>query len=250
MKTVVQKGIAGLGNRFQVLGYCFDVAKKKNAKLLVDWRDSSWRDNFSNYFVSDIILDFEDGEYPDIKPEWWSDKINSKVAKNAAKKEFVGEWETLVICQYNAKYSDEIFKHIDFHTRIYNKYSVLEFPSANKYDCWHIRATDKTAGDPFAILKKIIDNKTSNYKVIITDNLDIKNKAIKNNIVCQSIIPPIPKKYGVHHSTDEYLKINNITKRDLNDSALVDLLIGKNATNFYSTCENSSFSQLIKRLRN
>jgi len=257
MKTVIQKGIAGVGNRFQVMGYCFDLAKKHNARLLVDWRDSSWGDNFSNYFDSDIIKDFQEGDYENVKPQWWSDKINNKCAKRLAGEGFVradediinSQWETLAVCQYKAGYSNDIFKHVDFSGRIYCKYLNLGIPQADELDCWHIRATDKTAGDPQAILNSIVSSKTSNHKIIITDNLDIKNKAIKNGIYCISRIPPVPKRNGVHHSTDEYLRSAGITRRELNDSALVDLLIGKYAANFHSTCKNSSYSQLINRLR-
>ena len=257
MKRVVQKGIAGLGNRFQVLGYCVDIAIANNAKLLVDWRDYCWNDNFSDYFTSDVIDDFKDGTYPDVKPTWWSDKINSTCPRKLTGANFApvptkiinSDWKTLVVCQYSAVYSDTIFKNIDFKRRLYDKLRDLEFFSAG-YECWHIRATDKTAGDPFAILKQIIAFPTPNYKVIITDNLDIKNEAHKHGIFCQSLIPPVPKSHGIHHSTDDSLRACGITRRILNDSVLVDLLIGKNAVFFHSTCENSSFSQLITRMRN
>ncbi len=76
MKTVIQKGIAGLGNRFQVLGYCFDLSIKHKAQLLVDWRDSSWNDDFSYYFNSDMTKDYPPIllEFPNIKPEWWGEE--------------------------------------------------------------------------------------------------------------------------------------------------------------------------------
>jgi hypothetical protein len=259
MKTVVQKGIAGLGNRFQVLGRCVDIALEHKAQIIADWRDSSWGDDFSYYFSSDIIASYPPItlSFPGVKPEWWNDKINAHCAKALAGEDFAratpaiiaDDWETLVVCQYKAKYSDAIFRHIDFHRRIYDKYNKM-WPPAEEWVCWHIRATDKTGGNAFKILERIINLDCGGYKAIITDNLDIKNEAVRNGIICQSIIPPVPEKGGVHHSSKEYLADSGISRQELNDSALVDMLIGINAANFFATCENSSYSQLIQRWRN
>ena len=256
MKKVIQKGIAGLGNRFQVLGYCFDIAQLHKAKLLVDWRDSSWRDDFSNYFDSDTISDFQDDDYPNVMPEWWADKINAPCAKRLAGEDFkrvdvhaiASQWETLAVCQYKAQYSSEIFNHISFKKRISDKAKKFKL-YYKKYNCWHIRATDKTAGDPFEIVNKIMTKSRKIPSVILTDNLQVKNYAVFQGFFCPSIIPDIPMAGGIHHSTETHLSKSKITRQELNDSALADILIGANATNFHSTCENSSFSQLIERIR-
>jgi hypothetical protein len=49
-RTVVVKGIAGLGNRMQVLGHCCDLASRWKAVLCVDWTHNSWSESFDNYF--------------------------------------------------------------------------------------------------------------------------------------------------------------------------------------------------------
>src|SRR6056297_3500142 len=49
-KLIVQKGIAGLGNRLQVLGRVVDMAHETGRSWFADWRDSSWEDGFDPYF--------------------------------------------------------------------------------------------------------------------------------------------------------------------------------------------------------
>jgi hypothetical protein len=259
-RCVIQKGIAGFGNRFQVLGYCLDIAIKHDAKLFIDWRDSSWGDDFLNYFDTrtPLIDNFQrGGKFDDVKPEWWADKLEAPCAKKLAGENFVRindaivseGWKTLVVCQYKAQFSDRIFNVISPKVQILNL--LRDFKSrVSNYDCWHIRATDKTAGDPFKILEKIGKHRPDHRKVLITDNRNVMEEANRNGILCESMIPEVPEKGGIHHLGQLWLKSCGPSREILNRGAILDILIGANANHFYETCPNSSYSYLINRIRN
>lgn len=257
MKKVLQKGIAGLGNRLQVLGYCVDVAEETGAELLVDWRDSAWRDKFTRYFtLKDILVsDYKPGiaEKP-ILPEWWESRVDAKCAKQLAHDDFArvkpadlkADWKTLVVCQYRMRHSGRVYELLDFKPVVKRAFKNL---SLKDYDCWHIRDLDKSEGGYAKMLERVRRHETSRQKVVITDNLHCKKRAEMMGVFCPSVIPEPPEKGGAHHVNDPTLGEQGLTKRDINLSTVVDVLVGVNAVEFHATCEGSTYSQLIKNLR-
>lgn len=265
-RYIIHKGIAGLGNRLQVLGRCLDIAQKTGAVLIPDWRDTSFQDDFFQYFsisgiktapVSDIPVIPEDYK---VLPMEWKNNLEIPCAKKHFKNSFPrcslivssSDWDVLAVCDYQAQHSDLIFDILHPSSEILEKVSNT-LNSADAYiwgdlSVWHIRHTDKKGPDPDELLKKM-KSSSDPVKILITDNREIAEKAKEIGIYCCSEIPSVPSKGGVHHSSVKYLEQNGLTRKQLNVSAIADLYIGICAGKFYSTCENSSFSNFISRAR-
>jgi hypothetical protein len=246
---IIHKGIAGLGNRFQVLAACCATGHN----VFADWRDSSFRGRFSDVFESGMVSDFEPGSISGpVYPEWWSSRIDSPCAKVLAGDRFQSaqfadarDHETIVVCKYLADYPLAMLRLIRPNNEAY-QLAESKMQGIGQYHCWHVRATDKS-GDTDAIIQRIMDAEPGMTKVVITDSQYVRD--CLSCCVCPSDIPTVPKRGGIHHMRDDDLAASGLTKKQLNLSAVADIIIGVRATVFEGTCPNSSYSELIENAR-
>lgn len=249
---ILQKGIAGIGNRFQVLAACCATGQH----VFADWRDTSFRGKFSDVFYSDQVTDFEPGSVTDpVYPAWWTSHIDNPCAKQLAGDHFRSarisdsdQYERIVVCKYNAMYPPCMLKIIRPNAQVYN-FAEMNMHGVGPYRCWHVRATDKNA-DTDKIIHDIINVLTPGLqKVVITDSRYVRDCLCGHRIYCPSDIPPVPKRGGIHHMSDRDLSAAGMTKRQLNLSCVSDLVIAARADVFDATCPHSSYSQLIETAR-
>jgi hypothetical protein len=263
MKYLIQKGVAGLGNRMQALGRCVDLQRRTGAALWIDWRDFSWREGFESCFRLDNAesLTCEDAlgqAWGDTYPIFWTpEKVadfkrwDGPYAEDRATKE-PKTWDrseenaidqgrdTLVVCRYSAPYSDELFK------RLHLSDAVLEAVRQERVveDAIHIRHTDKKGEDPY----KLIDGLSRPHRVC-TDSVKAKAYAVEKGHVCTSVIANARGGWGVHHTDDADLAADGLTRRAINRGAVVDLVLCGLAKTFRTNCSNSSYAMLINRGR-
>lgn len=257
MNTIIQKGIAGLGNRLMVLGWCLDNAIKYDTALWVDWRDSSWQTGFDAYFeLSRVSL------YEYISGKYWPDCWDIQTAQDVSCAKAMmpacktaphdidahhAECDVFVACQYLAPYSDAIFEHLHLTPYMQGWTSAYMQALPDNYHCYHIRHTDKRT--------KYIDDRlfdAAQYKfsvVVVTDSLQVKTKALELGLLCPSIIPADPKKGGVHHSKRATLAAQGLDRETLNRSAVADMFVAGLADRFIACCPDSSYSKFVQRGR-
>lgn len=157
------------------------------------------------------------------------------------------------------KYKDNIFKHLSIQDKVKHAVNASLDLISKPYTCWHIRYTDKSNGIPIEDIFKEIETHPSQTKVIVTDSAIVKQMSIERDMICLSriprVVPPtcgrkIPGG-GAHHRTDAQLANDNLTKDDVNMSAIVDMFIAGMADEFIGTCaKTSSYSWFIDRGRN
>lgn len=267
-RTIVDKGIAGLGNRLQVLGYCCDLASRANAALCVDWTHNSWSDHFEHYFFLSCLSEGAfvrcEGDFGNVFPQ----RYGSCITKNPLdcdewlNGDFLtdpdpdrdGPWDTLVVCRYRANYSNRLFRLLSLNEMM--KQAVISRMNELKllpgsYDCWHVRHTDSSGGSPVEILRAIARYAGSRRKVVITDSFEVVEMCREFGIICPSIIPPIKVGggIGVHHLAEERLVREGLSKQDVNRSVVTDLMIAGLACHFWGTCQGSTFSSFLYRAR-
>jgi hypothetical protein len=267
-RTVVIKGIAGLGNRLQVLGHCCDLASRWNAALCVDWTHNSWSDSFENYFQlscpSETAFVRPEGGFGQVMPSRYACCItkNPLNCHGSLNGDFLtetdpdpdGPWDSLVVCGYLARYSNRLFRILrlnqDIKQVVMGRMNELNLiPGA--YDCWHVRHTDASGGCPDEILRAIARHSSTRRKVVITDSFEVVEMCRKLSIVCPSVIPSIKggSRVGVHHLGEERLLQEGLAKQDVNRAVVTDLMIAGLARHFWGTCQRSTFSDFIYRVR-
>ncbi|MCT0208448.1 hypothetical protein KQ305_12135 [Synechococcus sp. CS-1332] len=267
-RTVVVKGIAGLGNRLQVLGYCCDLASHWNAALCVDWTHNSWSDSFENYFQLSCPSEMafvrpEDG-FGQVMPSRYACSItkNPLNCHGALNGDFLtepdqdpdGPWDTLVVCRYLARYSNRLFRilrlHQDIKQAVMSRMNEMDLvPGA--YECWHVRHTDASGGCPKEILRAIAGYSGRRRSVVITDSFEVVDMCRQFNISCPSIVPVVKvgDGLGIHHLDEERLRQEGLSKQDINRSVVTDLMIAGLSRHFWGTCQRSSFSSFVYRGR-
>ncbi|WP_146134602.1 hypothetical protein [Aphanothece minutissima] len=267
-RTIVDKGIAGLGNRLQVLGHCCDLSRRFNAVLCVDWTHNSWNDLFEHYFSlacpSEPAFQRSDGDFGHVIPPRYASCITQDPLKceglphgtflTDQEPALDGPWDTLVVCRYLARYSNRLFRLLRLHQEVrkavVDRMSDLGL-SPGSYDCWHVRHTDASGGCPLDILKAIAHYPGTRTKVVITDSVDVIDLCVSYGVICPSIIPVVKSgsRHGVHHLGEAQLGQQGLVKQDVNRSAVVDLMIAGLARQFWGTCQRSTFSEFIYRGR-
>ena len=267
-RTIVDKGIAGLGNRLQVLGHCCDLSRRWKAVVCVDWTHNSWSDPFENYFSlacpSEPAFRRSDGDFGLVIPARYAscitqdplacDSLRDRAFLTVQEAVLSGPWDTLVVCRYLARYSNRIFRllrlHGDVKKAVIGRLNELNLQSGH-YDCWHVRHTDASGGCPIAILKAIVAYASPCQKVVITDSVEVVDLCVSYGIICPSIIPTVKhgSRHGIHHLREAQLGQQGLTKQEVNRSAVVDLMIAGLARQFWGTCQLSSFSEFIYRGR-
>jgi len=245
-KSIVQKGIAGIGNRLQVLGHCVDMAAQTGRRVYPDWRDISWRLGFYDYFTlaGSGLPESEESIWPkpwthdtlwcECPKKLWKDKGRARYSASA----IPGDTDVAVVCAYCASYSDKLFQ--DLGVLPYIVESALAWLEENdrksgEYNCWHIRHTDKKTD------KDALQDAKARIKpgdVVITDNHDITAWGL-----CPSFTLPNAQR-GMHHA-----KVDEATKHEINVSAIRDMVIAGLADKFTGLCRKSSYSEFIKRGR-
>lgn len=268
-KVIIQKAVAGLGNRMQALGACLDLASEHDAQLFIDWRDLSWREGYDSCFVvegaepftgpeqvngatvwpgfytPDMLRDFKrwDGPLtgdPRKEPQTLSDDIVA----------WLGGYDALVYTRYSAKYTDRLFECVRFSDAVIRRarWTMLSHGlTPGEYDALHIRHTDKRGIDP---AQAIADRPS--LGVICTDSVEVKSHCIQRGKCCPSVIPTIPGgrvRRGAHHSTDSTLAACRMDRAMVNMSTVVDLIICGLAREFATSCDDSSYAMLIERGR-
>ena len=267
-RTIVDKGIAGLGNRLQVLGHCCDLSRRFNAVLCVDWTHNSWNDLFEHYFSlacpSEPAFQRSDGDFGHVIPPRYASCITQDPLKCEGlphgtfltdhEPALDGPWDTLVVCRYLARYSNRLFRLLRLHQEV--RKAVVDRMgdlglSPGSYDCWHVRHTDASGGCPLDILKAIAHYPGTRTKVVITDSVDVIDLCVSYGVICPSIIPVVKSgsRHGVHHLGEAQLGQQGLVKQDVNRSAVVDLMIAGLARQFWGTCQRSTFSEFIYRGR-
>ncbi len=267
-RTVVVKGIAGLGNRLQVLGRCCDLASRWKAVLCVDWTHNSWNESFENYFrlacPSETAFLRAEGDFGKVCPsryascvtrdphksqEWLNDDFLTDLDQSPE-----GPWDTLVACSYLAGYSNRLFRLLrlnpDFKQLVLARMKELGLvPGA--YDCWHVRHTDASGGCPKEILGAIVRSSGRRRIVVITDSSEVVALCRQLSITCPSIVPSVKAGDGIgsHHIHVGRLSQEGLSKQDVNRSVMTDMFIGGLSRHFWGTCQRSSFSAFIYRGR-
>jgi hypothetical protein len=267
-RTVVVKGIAGLGNRMQVLGHCCDLASRWKAVLCVDWTHNSWSESFENYFQlacpSEKAFLRPEGGFGKVVPSRYTHCVTRDPLQSQEwlKGDFLtdldqrpeGPWNTVVACGYLARYSNRLFRLLrlnpDFRQLVVARMKELGLvPGA--YDCWHVRHTDASGGCPKQILGAIVRDSGRRRIVVITDSFEVVALCRQLNITCSSIVPSVKAGdgLGIHHLQGGRLSQEGLSKQDVNRSVMTDLFIGGLARHFWGTCQRSSFSEFIYRGR-
>ena len=252
MQYVINKGIAGLGNRLQSLGWALDTALKHDAKLVVDWEDSTWRLGFNDFFSLDGIDIAPLSEVPDdidVSPETWRDKwmhrCGTKQGGKAMTYRIEPDAEAQVICVYKHAHSDELSR------RIRPSPASQETIAANlnmmpSFNAYHIRNTDKQTSDWQEWIEEATNrqNVSKQPSLIATDSIEVEAAARDAGLVCVSWLIPPDAKGGVHHA-----RCNDETKDAINLSAVVDMWLCVHAETFTACCPSSTFSQFVERMR-
>lgn len=268
-RTIVNKGMAGLGNRLQALGYCCDLAKRLNATLCVDWTHNSWSDAFDGYFqmtrASESAFLGPEGGCGRVVPARYASCITGNplasdvlvkdgFLKTASDPLQAGPWDTFVVCRYLSRYANRIFRVLrlneTFKQVVMGQMNELNLiPGAD--DCWHIRHTDASGESPDQSLRAIARHLRARRKVVMTDSLEVVEMCRKPSIVCPSVIPSIKDRgrVGVHHLGEERLRQQGLVKQDVNRSVVTDLMIAGLPRHFWGTCQRPTFSDFICRGR-
>ena len=256
MNYVINKGIAGLGNRLQSLGWALDTALKHDAKLVVDWEDTTWRFPFGDYFTLDGIDIAPLSEVPDdidVSPKaWrglWREQAGSRKGCKAMTYRIAPGAEAQVICVYKHRHSDDLYRRIRLsgESRHFLKAArVSHGLSLGEFNVWHIRHTDKRTERWENYIKDAANEqkKTGIRSVVVTDSLQVQEVAHRLGLCCpSSICDPLPGG-GVHHAD-----INDLAKHVVNMSAIADMWLGIEAEAFTACCPDSTFSQFVERMR-
>lgn len=256
MKYVVQKGIAGLGNRLQGLGLALDIAHKHGARLAVDWTDAKiWRMGFDPYFRidgADLCDIVEIPEDTTAWPECWRGNIGGEFCRatmTQTKHAPHRTAETIVVCRYNSKHSDRLFRGIRLSAeteRYLRTVMATERLAPGNYDLWHIRHTDKRTDGWREWLGSAIEAQESTgiRSVVVTDSLQVQKVAHRLGLCCpSSICDPLPGG-GVHHAD-----INDQAKHVVNMSAIADMWLAIKSRQFTACCPTSTFSEFAERMR-
>jgi hypothetical protein len=255
-RTIIQKGVAGLGDRLMTLGWCLQLADKKRAHVYPHWLDTSWREGFFTYFRrTDTILDVVslDGA---IEPrEAWSidnalcisgrEEIGYENIRRIPTRQAVDrEWDIYVVLTYSGWHiptAERLLKELRLkHWIKADAKKAIEKLPAN-YSCKHLRFTDKANANAREFLRSVKPG-----EVLITDSITAKKVAIENGAICPSLLPEATPRHGVHHMTEEQA---GISKHDLNAGAIVDMLIGINAAEFEANDCTSNFGRIINQAR-
>ena len=267
-RTVVVKGIAGLGNRMQVLGLCCDLASRWKAVLCVDWTHNSWSESFENYFrlscPSEKAFLRSEGGFGKVVPPRYSQCVTRDPLKSQQwlNGDFLtdldqlpeGPWDTFVACGYLAQYSNRLFRILslnqDFRQLVVARMNGLGLVPG-VYDCWHVRHTDASGGCPKEILGAIVRYSRHRRTVVITDSSEVVELCRQLNITCPSIVPSLKAGggIGIHHLHGGRLSQEGLSKQDVNQSVMTDMFIAGLARHFWGTCQHSSFSSFIYRGR-
>lgn len=245
MKCVLQKGIAGLGNRLQVLGYCVDIAEKTGRIVVPDWRDTSWRLGFRSCFGGFQSHCLGKSVWP---PPWKLKNVGCKCPKEFFKgdggkttfnvDEIPENKEVIVVCRYIAPFSNKLFTKITINKDIVqeaNDWLKKHGIKPYTYRCWHIRHRDKRTEE--GALKEAY-KQIKKGDVIITDNAECGSWGLCPSYIVKSKTP----KKGLHH-----LKVQRPEKSKINRSSVIDMIIGGLAKEFYPVCSHSSYGQFIER---
>lgn len=273
---LVQKGVAGFGNRMQGLGSCLDTALTHNMDLIVDWRDVAWQTGFAPYFELKRIRTCPDVHLAELdktgKTTWpaqWQGRLFSAPdaklltgryedvqtgSKDLERARMAGA-DVFVFSRYNSKYSDELFKRLvtscEFRTTLHKLFCRWGLEPGS-YIAYHMRYTDKKGEDPDTVLKKI--SKTARKSrmpvVLCTDYQPAVQEARRiENVFCYSSVPEVKRPGGVHHASYKELQEMGIARHDLNISTLADLFILGLAKEMVPTCPKSTFTQFADRGR-
>lgn len=301
-KILLQFGACGLGNRLYVMGWCLDKVIHHNMLFYPLWNDTtSWRQDFFETFQlpKQLLFDINNFDPLQLKSQYKQHmqqlpKCIAHFARNTLNKKSVPEVNAVIkqisvecgqyldndiiepgiyiTSQYSRPYSDKIFSLLTLHDTVKERVIRTLKTLPNQYYCWHIRATDKSFDDFGTSADEIFNEieKCSFPKVILTDSIIIKKRALENNIICLSELPDVAfsgrdpvlsemipndnkkRLSGVHFYNDNQLSQSNITKEQLNIGAITDLFIGINATQFNHTTgsrNRSSFATFIERAR-
>jgi len=257
-KIVMQKGVAGLGNRLQILGRCVDLAQEIGAKVYPDWRDRCWVLGWHAYLTLGALSECEmpqDVPPETIYPPHWATE-NRYIAETCLRQWYghiradsiPSTAELSVYMGYNAGYSDELFRHLRLRPGMLTALGARMWLSRLEpggYNCWHIRHNDKKS-KPEDIEEAFAAMESSTLPpVLLTDNIALNGRADQAGISCPSFLPAQrPRGGGVHH-----MDLCAFDRGMCNASAIADLWIGGMAHEFHAICPASTFSQFIERGR-
>jgi len=261
MKYIINKGMAGLGNRLQSLGLAADKALEYNAELAVDWTDPSWLLGFDAYFRIDSrkLKLVSPEELPDdlvVKPDKWRDfwKIPAGGEKNGIKgikvqsKTVDPDCGGHIICCYKYPHSDFIYRTLrpSKEALAWRTAVLRDMKVPSLYDAYHIRHTDKKTDD---WKRKVRQARRRQERdgipvLILTDSVAVRDSAVGLGLTAPSWILEPDRPGGVHHK-----KVDRDTKHLINLSAIADLWTAVKARKFVACCPDSTFSIFAERKR-
>ena len=269
---IVMKGNFGFGDRLQVLSYCLSYCNMLHASLCVDWRDSIWGRDFSDYF--DIV------GIPTVTLEYVAKKIEMGAQVNP------GRWtadlmrsppqitlgpaynllynapivhETCVILVFNCtgfrRYDAEhLVNHLRFTRSICDL--IRERLPKQPYSLVHIRGTDRLhrGENPLLMLgRQFQSKKIPENMLVISDTETLMNQWLKKYPNCRPLHDigsatrqlSIATKYtnkGLHLHSHSELATYKITKHDLNLECLVDFVALSSANAAFGNTKSCFFS--------
>jgi hypothetical protein len=260
MKAILQKGRAGLGNRFQVLGRCLDLAEARGVPLYVDWTDHGWADGFYPYFeIEGHPRELADFSGWSVNPESLKETVGKRMGIDLPWKgvertpmDGEGDGDLRVIWDYGSPYSNLIFDRLKLTEQVIqsiretlDRFSLVP----GEYTVLHVRSVGsaKLAEPPEETLRR------HRPCVLVTDDSEVKRLGIELGYTCPSNIPPLPggKRSdigpGIHHDPGN----SGMIRRELNLGILTDLAICSLAGELIGNCypRESTFKILSDRIR-
>jgi len=268
-KYILVKGINGFGNMISSLNFCYHLAINTNRKLVIDWKNSIWNDEFDNYFIfnSNIYVPFTDfitqqKSNTSVYPSYFINNLTKEI-DNAIFVDIKTLTQPLSYIKSNISIIVLAFNYhcIGFQSfnLFWNNISII--PSINSiiqskllelgsYKAIHIRNSDQLQLDTSWIISFLLSNKSYNIYVA-TDDINMVSlcKQHHDNIFSYTTFYKSDKPMHYAYCSDIYKK---------NCDVIVDLYLLANSIDFVyaekivytktKKIHSSSYSILAKKI--
>lgn len=278
MKTIIVKGVAGLGNRIFTLANALEIASKANRSVLVDWSDGQiypkGLDSFNTYFsarnASGITSNwglydfyFESARFKPFlrylsklnlcssSSVWVKKESSAEIARKLPKFLFPPELNPLkreILYADFLPYRESHFvQEIRIRKEIEEKF-LMELPrNISRLVGIHIRNSDKKPRHNIQHFLNSLPKKKEYFIATDSESVIQHCHELKLKFYCQSTL-----RLSHHHDKDlgglHHLKLNEHDKISQFEAALKDMIALVNCAEFIGQ-SNSSFSRVVRLWR-